>query len=403
MIDPPDTPAGRALRALVTALDGGPVEELVPLLASHVRAMVDNGTVDQLGAKLRPVRVERLGQRFPQRLDALLATNDGLRLCMIGTEAVAPHAVAFLQIRSIGGTPWEPSNGNRFVDHMRNELELVGLAVAVVDGDDTAFDAAGDVDERTVFRIGSVTKPMTAIGVHQCIADGLFALDDPLDALLPDVDVPAEATVAQVVGHTSGLESSAPIEVAEGDTVPSIPELLEAAPLRLAFEPGTQHSYCNIGYGLLGHLIGTARGAPFENVMRERLFAPLGMTDTGYVLAHSDSSRLAEGRQSIVGLVSGVPWTEVAVLGAGSVFSTAADLARLARAVFDSSVPVVGWVELGHRLAHNGAWNGFSASVLLEPWRRRAAVLLTNTDNVTTTGLFETYAPRLLDEVCGVD
>ena len=378
------TPGGRALRALVDALNGGPADELAPLLAPHLRALAEGGAVARLGETLRPVRVERTANTFEHRLDALLHTSDGLRLCMIGTESTAPHEVAFLEIRPIEGEPWVPSSGSRVVDALRNELQLVGLAIAVVDGDDTTYASVGGVDERSVFRIGSVSKPITAAGVRQCVDDGLFSLDDPLDALLPDVEVPAGVTVGLVLAHRSGLESDAPLET--DGAVPTIPDLLASAPLRLAFEPGTQLAYSNIGYGLLGHLVATARGAPFEDVMRDRVFRPLGMDDTGYVLAHTDASRLAAGSQSILGLVSPVPWTEATVPGAASVFSTAVDLARYARAVLE-----------GERVVHRGAWDGFTAAMLLEPARHRAAVALTNTDAITTTaGVFDVCVTSLL-------
>jgi CubicO group peptidase (beta-lactamase class C family) len=381
------TPGSRALRALVDVLNGAPADDLVPLLAPRIRTMVDGGAVADLGEKLRPVRVERTANTFEHRLDALLETSDGLRLCMIGTEDVEPHLVAFLDLRPIAGEPWMPNGGDRFVDRMRNDLQLVGLVTAVVDGDDIVYESVGGVDEHSVFRVGSVSKPITALGVRQCVDDGLFSLDDPLDALLPDVDVPAGVTVRLVVDHRSGLESDAPLE-AVGE-VPTIPALLDVAPLRLGFQPGTQHAYSNVGYGLLGHLIATARGEPFEDVMRDRIFRPLGMDDTGYVLSHTDETRLATGSQSILGLVSPVPWPEVTVPGAGSVFSTAVDLARLARS----------WL-VGERVLHRGAWDGYTAAMLLEPARHRAAVALTNTDAITTTGgVFDVCVTGLLDSI----
>jgi CubicO group peptidase (beta-lactamase class C family) len=177
-----------------------------------------------------------------------------------------------------------------------------------------------------------------------------------------------------------------------------VPECLAAHPLRCDAEPGTAFAYSNWGYALLGHLVETVVGQPFADVARSSLFEPIGMADTGYVLMHSSDDRLATGYLSI-GAVFTSPVQILVPQGAGSVFSTTADVGRYARAVLDREVPGVSATLVDDALTlawatgrsgrterhawHTGGWTGFSSILWLDLDARRATALLANSTQVS--------------------
>ncbi|HXJ82721.1 MAG TPA: serine hydrolase domain-containing protein [Candidatus Methylomirabilis sp.] len=155
----------------------------------------------------------------------------------------------------------------------------------------------------SIFTIASCSKPITAAAVMCLVDDGLIGLNRPFIDYVPELDVPGvqwldEATVADLLCHTAGIddmELGAFIAAAAKRS----PELPPAAPGQhpalgkrihlaagapLARRPGTAMLYSNFGYILLGDIVRRVSGQPFWQVVRSRLFEPLGMRDSHYVL-----------------------------------------------------------------------------------------------------------------------
>jgi CubicO group peptidase (beta-lactamase class C family) len=180
------------------------------------------------------------------------------------------------------------------------EHHLPGIAVGVVQGDELVF-AEGfghaDIEANAPMtpdhrqRIGSITKTFTALCVMALVDEGRLSLDDRVVDLLPDMpfDGPAEAlTIKHLLKHTGGI--------GEAPTRQDLPRLIDflytlqpdasripqAYPNGITIEvpPGTKWAYANHGYALLGEVIMRLEDATIDQVMRRRIFGPLGMTNS---------------------------------------------------------------------------------------------------------------------------
>ena len=184
------------------------------------------------------------------------------------------------------------------------------------------------VDERSIFRVFSQSKPITGIGAMMLIEDGIIGLDQPIGEILPafaemrviegddpEVTRPAARpiTVRHLLTHTAGFgmdgmtlgELYTKHGVAPGsrDWVPgpgdlpvpaTLAELGERiAALPLATDPGTRFDY-SVALDVLGLVIEVASGMPFETFLKTRLFDPLGMVDTGFSITADQAARFAD-------------------------------------------------------------------------------------------------------------
>ena len=161
------------------------------------------------------------------------------------------------------------------------------MAGAVVRAGETVWTGSrGRVDgagptPATQYRIGSITKTFVAVLVMRLRDEGLLGLDDPLGRHLPDAPV-TDPTVAQLLAHSSGLaaETGAPWwERSDGAVRPDLASLVAVPPLR---GPGRRHHYSNVGFALLGGLVGALRGRPWTESLQAEILEPLGMGRTTY-------------------------------------------------------------------------------------------------------------------------
>jgi CubicO group peptidase (beta-lactamase class C family) len=189
-----------------------------------------------------------------------------------------------------------------------------------------AADGGEPVRRDTIFRISSMTKPVTAVATMILIEECAIRLDEPVDHLLPELADPAvlerpdgpldetvpatrPITVRDLLTFTMGTG----IVMAEPGTVPIADALIELelgqgmpnpmtppgpdewirrlGSLPLIYQPGERWMY-NTGADVLGVLIERASGQPFETFLRERIFEPLGMTDTGFSVPWDEIVRL---------------------------------------------------------------------------------------------------------------
>ncbi|MFJ8199063.1 serine hydrolase domain-containing protein [Streptomyces sp. NPDC096152] len=192
----------------------------------------------------------------------------------------------------------------------------------------TSVDGHGP-DENTQYRIGSITKTFTAVLVLRLRDEGLLDLGDPLEKHLPGTGA-GEAAIADLLAHTGGLAAESPApwwERTPGTLRPELSDVLGERPL--VHPVGRRFHYSNPGYTLLGALVEKLRGAPWEEVLRREVLAPLGL--------HRTSVR---PRAPHAGGWAVHPWADVLLpepaedLGrmapAGQLWSTTGDLARFA-------------------------------------------------------------------------
>ena len=214
------------------------------------------------------------------------------------------------------------------------DKKLPGLSVALARRGRTVFfektglmdvEAKKPVADDTIFRIYSMTKPVTSTAIMMLYEEGRFQLDDPISRYLPmfkDVrvfaggtaekydTVPAKSpiTFKQLLTHTSGLTygfiaGTAVSEIyrnsrfdfqSEEATLPQMMERL--AKLPLLAQPGTEWNY-SVSTDVLGALVETISGVGFDKFLEERIFKPLGMRDTGFRVPEGQAHRFAANYQ----------------------------------------------------------------------------------------------------------
>lgn len=184
----------------------------------------------------------------------------------------------------------------------------------------------------TKFRLGSITKQFTATLILQLVEQGKLKLDDPVSKYYTDAPKTWEkVTIHNLLNHTSGIPSytGLPNFFVTGSTLPLTPaqivKLTQDMPLE--FEPGVKFKYDNTGYILLGYVIEKVTGKPYADNLRQSIFDPLGMKDTGYdvfsvILKHRASGYGMKGSDMI-----NSPYLDMTLpYAAGSLYSTVDDL-----------------------------------------------------------------------------
>ena len=180
------------------------------------------------------------------------------------------------------------------------ERHLPGLVVGIVEGDDLIF-AEGfgfaDIENgraqspSTRHRIGSVSKTMTALCVMTLVDEERLSLDERIIELLPDLTLHGygdAVTVGHLLAHIGGIGEAPNLALLPraGELIyadqPTPSSLSETYPdgIDIEVQPGTKWAYANHGYGLLGEIIVRAEDESLNEVMRRRIFEPLGMVDS---------------------------------------------------------------------------------------------------------------------------
>lgn len=162
-----------------------------------------------------------------------------------------------------------------------------------------------DINERTLFRLASMTKPITAVAILKQIERGLVSLDDPLEKFIPeyaDMDIGAldedgnivitgkahnKITVKHLLSHTSGVGSGVLCGKLDKLTVSAQTDLKSItdayASLPLSFEPYSTQSYsATIGFDLLARIVEITSGMSFSEFLKKEIFIPLRMCDTTF-------------------------------------------------------------------------------------------------------------------------
>ncbi len=163
---------------------------------------------------------------------------------------------------------------------------LPSLAAGVMrDGAQAWFAARGTVDGAAPtadmqYRIGSMTKMFVALAVMRLRDEGHLRLNDPLGHHMPAASI-GELRIGELLAHTSGLasDSAGPWwERSRGDLRPEPSDVLGHNALR--HPPGRRFHYSNVGFAMLGALVGKVRGQPWNEVVRDEILNPLGMSRT---------------------------------------------------------------------------------------------------------------------------
>jgi CubicO group peptidase (beta-lactamase class C family) len=233
-------------------------------------------------------------------------------------------------------------------------LEKLGFAgvVLVAKGDEPLFAAGFGLADRehgvrwtpgTISDIGSITKQFTAAAILKFEEDGKLSVDDPISKYFDGVPADKSAiTLHQLLTHSSGLGDP---DIDDFDPVPLDEYLKQVFARPLLFAPGKGYTYSNANFSLLGAILEKLSGQNYETVLRERLFLPNGMYETGYTMPAWGESRFAQGYEADGGrwgtflerptAADGPHW---ALRANGGIHMTVYDMLRWARALLTGRV-----------------------------------------------------------------
>jgi CubicO group peptidase (beta-lactamase class C family) len=290
------------------------------------------------------------------------------------------------------------------------------------------------VGEDTMFRIGSISKTFTAIGLMQQWEKGKFDIDDNINQYFPEPLIfpphpeANPVTFRHLLTHTSGggefLSYKQAVTPGFGvyikeDEYPPLADLLKLG-LHNRLDPGVKWAYCNYGFAFLGHALESIAGQPFHIYMEENVLEPLGMEKTSY---HHDDEILAN-------LSTGYKWSKdeyvedphkpIPITPAGSIYTNVPEMSRYVIALlnggrnehgavirpdtlemmFETQYTLderqSGW-GLGFAVYSNNVWGhrviGHSGSV---PWGHTSNMLLCPEDRIGVYAFSNsgTYAPK---------
>ncbi len=309
-----------------------------------------------------------------------------------------------------------------------SEDAVGGISAGVVFGDSVVWakgfgwanrETQEPADDSTVYRVGSISKSVTATMMMVLVQDGLLDVDDQVARYLPAITelpgYPTEdpLTFRDLATHTGGLVREPTMRgAADGPMDRWEEKILASIPLTpVTTDPGTQYSYSNIGYGIMGLAVSRAAGQPFMVLVTERFFRPLGMTTAGFRPAPNLERHLAAGYSvSRDGTIDGeTPAREHGGRGYkvpnGAVYANVYDLAKfigaivgvrdyLTEANLDEMLRIqtpeseqngygLGFNividEAGNRIAgHGGSVAGYNASMQFDPDAQIGVVLMRN-------------------------
>ena len=256
----------------------------------------------------------------------------------------------------------------------------------------------------TKFRLGSITKQFTAALVLQMVEQGKMDLNAPISRYLPNYPAATGDRVImhQLLNHTSGIPGYT--ELPQFGAImrePRKPEefLSFFSGLELLFEPGTKFSYNNSGFFLLGAILEKLTGQTYEQLLRERIFDPAGMKDSGYDSTHPLIAKRAAGYDATLDGYRNTTYIDMTQpYSAGSLYSTAEDLFLWDQALYGDKILkpaskqkmfTPGLSEYGYgvnirrstvtTIEHGGGINGFNTIISRDLEPRRLVVLLNNT------------------------
>ena len=206
------------------------------------------------------------------------------------------------------------------------------------------------VTRETIYDAASLTKPVVTATLSAMLEEeGQLDLDAPVARYLPrwtlwqNADWRARVTVRHLLTHTSGLPAHKDyfrtIKTRRGIVAHALAE-------PLAYEPGTQSVYSDLGFILLGEILEQLTGKPLDQLARERIFAPLGMDDTTFNPPKSLRARIAPTeddtdfrKRLLRGEVHDEnAWVMGGVAGHAGMFSTAPDLAVFCQMILNGGI-----------------------------------------------------------------
>lgn len=315
-----------------------------------------------------------------------------------------------------------------FIEHEMKDKALPAFSVALIDDQKIVWahgfgyqdpDKKTPATAETVYRIGSVSKLFTDIGVMQLVEKGELDLDAPVSKYLPDFHphnpFNKPITLRQLMSHRAGLLREPPVgnyfdpsDLSLADMVKSLNDTT------LVYEPETHTKYSNAGVATVGYVLQEHSGQPFAPYLKHAVLDPMGLQESSFGPDPRLIQNLSKAYMwSYDGKVFQAPTFELGMAPAGCMYSTVLDLGRFASVLFNGGQGPGGpilkketlekmWTPQfanpgqkngfgigffigdldGHRMVgHGGAIYGFATQLAALPEQKLAAVAVTTMDS----------------------
>ena len=221
--------------------------------------------------------------------------------------------------------------------------DIPSLSVAVIENDEIIWmESFGYADKEnrikaspnTIYGIASISKPVTATGIMKLYENGKIDLDADIESYLEDIQLKYyvsdsnKVSCRNLLSHTSGL----PMHFQyfyddDAVAIPSMRQTIEKYGI-VVNPPSSKYVYANLGYGILGEVIAEITGKSFNDYMTEKIFIPMGMTQTTIDISSKTKSKLARPYDIKGNLI---PFSFSDTPGAGNVSTTIQDLVQFGR------------------------------------------------------------------------
>lgn len=441
-----DTPAAQRFETWLQAFNTGDESalhrHLQDAFAPDPKRLLRQRIAREMADRFEVVRID---ESHATRLVAQLRGGPSGQLFGIALEVepVAPHRVSRFSLQRLSSQMPEAESlrrGAALVDRLVAQDEFSGVVLLSRNGVPVFQQAYGFADrERKVvnkldtrFSTASVGKMFTAVAIMQLVQAGKIRLDAPFGAYVtdyPNRHVAGRTTIHQLLTHTGGTGDIdwpvTPEEQARQLRLRTVDDYLRAYGTRDSeFEPGSQWRYSNYGYILLGAVIERVSGQDYYSYVTEHVFAPAGMTASGFPTVDDPATGMATGYTR----TDSGPWRAATgeaffrAIPAGGATTTAADMVRFADALLGHKLldaahtqlltsgkvdvdrgGVYGYGVLDRR-AEGGAWFGhgggavgISSDLRIFPWSSYVIIALANVDPPVTEDVvheFTDWLPR---------
>ncbi|MDW3652819.1 MAG: serine hydrolase [Bacteroidia bacterium] len=313
-------------------------------------------------------------------------------------------------------------NGSVLVAHEGKILYKGGYGKANME-----WDIPNELD--TKFQIASVSKQFTAMLVMQLVSEGKLDLHEPISTYLPDYPTEKgdQINIHQLLTHSSGVPN------AQGKDKAFLPKDMvnQFANDKLEFSPGEKFGYSNSGYVLLGYLMETLTEKSYEELLKERIFEPLGMENSGFYRHRAIINKMSSGYVKGFGDFFDMDNTdESSAYSAGGIYATVEDLYVWDQALYtEKLLPQAykdqlftkhiadpgygghygyGWELIDRKvgdsdslietISHGGRIGGYLASIRRMPSSRSSIILLSNTNYAFLNSISKAITGILYDK-----
>lgn len=330
-------------------------------------------------------------------------------------------------------SPIAARTADKIDDYVQSEMlkqHIPGVALAVIkDGKVIKLRGYGlanvetglPVTSETVFKIGSISKPIIAMGIMLLVETGEISLEDKVSKFLHQTpDSWREITVRHLLSHTSGIVREAP-GYDPAKIQPDADVIKSAYALPLDFRPGARYAYSNVGYFALAEIIRKVSGKPWGEFLMERIFKPLEMTSTRTTTLEEIIPHRADAYSFSTNKLTNAE-TYLAVRPSGAFLSTVSDLIKLEAALSGTSflkpesrkamwtqfklndgtnsMYGLGWrveeISGRKRIGHGGSLNGFKSFYARFVDDGLTIIVLTNLEQVDFYQLSEGIAAQYI-------